>query len=66
MTNPSFSINCNGRLITIEHVMVMGILNATPDSFYDGGQFKQLNYAVEHAAKMLAEGADIIDVGGVS
>ncbi|MFT4969398.1 MAG: dihydropteroate synthase [Chitinophagales bacterium] len=42
------------------------MLNATPDSFYDGGQFKQLNYAVEHAAKMLAEGADIIDVGGVS
>lgn len=44
----------------------MGILNVTPDSFYDGGRFNTLDYAVEHAANMLAEGAQIIDVGGMS
>lgn len=47
-------------------VAIIGILNVTPDSFYDGGQFQELNFAVEHAAKMIAEGADIIDVGGAS
>lgn len=65
-TNPSFSINCRGKLHVFDRVVLMGILNATPDSFYDGGQFTELNFAIEHAAKMLAEGADIIDVGGVS
>jgi len=44
----------------------MGILNTTPDSFYDGGRYNQLDLAVEHTAKMLAEGAHIIDVGGAS
>lgn len=66
LTNPSFSINCSGKLHEFNHVAIMGILNATPDSFYDGGLHNNLNFAVEHAAKMLAEGADIIDVGGVS
>jgi len=66
LTNSYFSINCSGKLHDFHQIAVMGILNATPDSFYDGGQYSNLNFAIEHAAKMLAEGADIIDVGGVS
>lgn len=46
--------------------LIMGILNVTPDSFSDGGQFFDLDRAVAHAAEMLADGADIIDVGGES
>lgn len=45
---------------------VMGILNATPDSFSDGGQFNEVKAGIEHAIKMIEEGADIIDVGGES
>ncbi len=44
----------------------MGVLNVTPDSFSDGGQFFTFNQAVAHAEQMIAEGADIIDVGGES
>jgi len=47
-------------------VHVMGILNVTPDSFSDGGEFLQPSAAVEHALEMVADGADIIDVGGQS
>ena len=61
-----FSINCNGILKEFNSVAVLGILNATPDSFYDGGKHNNLNFAIEHTAKMLTEGADIIDVGGAS
>lgn len=46
--------------------LVMGILNVTPDSFSDGGKYSFLENAIEHAKKMAAEGADIIDVGGES
>ncbi len=46
--------------------MVMGIVNVTPDSFSDGGQFLNTNAAVAHALKLVEEGADIIDVGGES
>lgn len=45
---------------------VMGILNLTPDSFSDGGRYTDTNAAVEHALRMVEEGADIIDVGGES
>ncbi len=48
------------------HTYVMGILNVTPDSFSDGGSFNTLDRAMEHVEQMLAEGADIIDVGGES
>ena len=47
-------------------MLVMGILNVTPDSFSDGGEFETLDSAVSHGLKMLAEGADIIDIGGES
>lgn len=46
--------------------LVMGILNVTPDSFSDGGQYNSVEKAVEHARKMVADGADLIDVGGES
>ena len=46
--------------------LVMGILNVTPDSFSDGGRFQSLELALSHAEQMIAEGADIIDIGGES
>ena len=49
-----------------ERTLIMGILNVTPDSFSDGGQFLSADKAVAHAEEMIAEGADIIDVGGES
>jgi len=49
-----------------EKTLVMGILNTTPDSFYDGGKYTNLDKAIEHALAMEKEGADIIDVGGES
>jgi dihydropteroate synthase len=47
-------------------MLVMGILNVTPDSFSDGGQFNTVDSAVAHGLEMLREGADIIDIGGES
>jgi len=56
-----------GRTLPMgERTLVMGILNVTPDSFSDGGQFFSLDKALEHAHQIIAEGADIIDVGGES
>lgn len=49
-----------------QRTLVMGILNVTPDSFSDGGEFFSLEKALAHAEQMIAEGADIIDVGGES
>jgi dihydropteroate synthase len=49
-----------------EGTAVMGILNATPDSFHDGGEYTTVEAAVEHAERMVGEGADIVDVGGES
>src|SRR5215469_18525645 len=46
--------------------VVMGILNVTPDSFFDGGRFHNIEAAVSHAKKLAAEGCDIVDVGGES
>ena len=47
-------------------MLVMGILNVTPDSFSDGGEFESFESAVAHGLAMIAEGADIIDIGGES
>ncbi len=46
--------------------LLMGILNVTPDSFFDGNQYQQLDKAIAHAEKLIAEGADILDIGGES
>ena len=48
------------------HCYIMGILNVTPDSFSDGGRYNNLDNALKHTEQMIAEGADIIDVGGES
>lgn len=54
------------RKISLERRLVMGILNVTPDSFSDGGEYLSVDNALQQAEKMIAEGADIIDVGGES
>ena len=67
LLNPSFSLNCNGRLLSLRQPVVMGILNVTPDSFYDGGRFDESRQAqTDQVAKLLEQGAGIIDVGGAS
>ncbi len=60
------TLNCNGKLVSLSSPVVMGILNITPDSFYDGGKFFSEDKIIEHTRKMIAEGATIIDVGGQS
>lgn len=64
--NNSFSINCNGRLVDLSSPKIMGILNLTPDSFSDGGQFNDEKLALLQAEKMIKEEADFIDVGAQS
>ena len=54
------------RLLAPGRPLVMGILNVTPDSFSDGGQFLDLEVAIAHARRMAAEGADILDIGAES
>jgi dihydropteroate synthase len=54
------------RQIAIDRPLVMGILNVTPDSFSDGGRYSKVDLAVERAEEMIAEGVDIIDIGGES
>jgi dihydropteroate synthase len=56
----------NAAALIGEQPLVMGVLNVTPDSFSDGGQFTQLDLALDHAEKMIHQGAAIIDVGGES
>ncbi len=55
-----------GYLETGKNTLVMGVLNVTPDSFYDGGKYLDLDKALNRARKMVEEGADIIDIGGES
>ena len=54
------------RLLAQNRPIVMGILNVTPDSFSDGGQFIDPHSAIQHARRMIDEGADILDIGGES
>ncbi len=60
------TINCKGNLIDLTSPKVMGILNVTPDSFYDGGKYKDENAILRQVDKMLEEGATFIDVGAYS
>lgn len=61
-----FTLNCKGRLLLIDKPLVMGIINATPDSFYGGSRVNSVDDIVAKAEKMLNDGADIIDIGGQS
>lgn len=60
------NINCNGNLIDLTTPKVMGILNVTPNSFYDGGKHKEINSIIHQVDKMLSKGADFIDIGAYS
>ena len=62
-----FQWNLGSRSLELgRRTLIMGILNVTPDSFSDGGQFLDRDKAVEHATRLLEDGADIIDIGGQS
>jgi dihydropteroate synthase len=61
-----FTLNCKGRLLVIDKPIVMGIINATPDSFFAGSRFNSVNEIVVEAEKMLNDGANILDIGGQS
>ncbi len=63
---PKRFILSSGRKLSFHSPLVMGIVNITPDSFYDGGRYFDADTAVKHAEKILDEGADIIDLGACS
>ena len=60
------TINCNGRLIDLTEPKIMAILNTTPDSFFDGGRHSNMDQIFEKVESFLAQGAEIIDIGGYS
>lgn len=60
------SINCDGKIVNLDEPLVMGILNATPDSFFDGGKHTDEKNIIAFVKQQLADGAAIIDVGGYS
>lgn len=61
-----FTLNCKGKLLVLDKPAIMGILNITPDSFYAGSRFVEIESILSEAAKMLEDGADILDIGGQS
>lgn len=60
------TINCRGKLLDLTKPRVMGIINVTPDSFFAGSRSDSTEHALDLTAKMVAEGVDIIDIGGIS
>lgn len=60
------SLNCNGRLLFLDQPIVMGILNLTPDSFFDGGSYQNEKQLLAKAEQFLSEGATILDLGAYS
>jgi len=65
MTPASF-LQCGGHRLDLTRPRVMGVVNATPDSFSDGGRYLDPAQAIAHARQLVADGADIVDVGGES
>lgn len=63
---PKYEISGRNKTLDLSQPHVMGILNVTPDSFSDGGQFTAIDKAVAHCQQMIADGATIIDIGGES
>jgi len=59
-------LRCGRYALALDHPLVMGIVNVTPDSFFDGGRHADARAAVAHAQRLVDEGADIVDVGGES
>lgn len=60
------TLDCGGRALALDRPRVMGIVNATPDSFSDGGRHAGVEAAVAHALRLVEEGADLLDIGGES
>jgi dihydropteroate synthase len=60
------TLNCKGKLADLSVPVVMGILNVTPDSFFDGGRYNEVDAALHQAERMIEEGAWCIDIGGMS
>lgn len=60
------NINCRGRLIKIDHPMVMGIINITPDSFFEGSRYQAYDSIVKRAEEIIVQGGEMIDIGGFS
>lgn len=65
-THSCQSINAKGTLISFEKPLIMGILNLTPDSFFDGGQHNEHQASLQKAKQLIKDGADIIDIGAYS
>ncbi len=65
-TKQTMTINCKGKLIDLSIPKVMGILNVTPNSFFDGGKYKNEDEIISQVDKMLSEGATFIDIGAYS
>ena len=63
---PNYEISSRDKTLDLSMPHIMGILNVTPDSFSDGGQFNAVDKAIQHCQKMMNEGATIIDIGGES
>jgi dihydropteroate synthase len=61
-----YTLNCKGRLLVIDKPLVMGIINTTPDSFYEGSRFMGESGVLKQAEHMLKAGANILDIGGQS
>ncbi len=59
-------LRCGSYNLTLERPLIMGVVNVTPDSFSDGGDFLQHEAAVAHARRLVEEGADLLDIGGES
>src|SRR5262245_36461936 len=66
MPNTYCQIQCADKVLSLDTPKVMGILNLTPDSFFDGGRYCTTEKALRRVEEMILEGADIIDLGGES
>lgn len=66
MLEPQTTLNCNGQILSLIEPLIMGIVNVTPDSFYDGGVHTEEKKMLTKVEQMLLAGASIIDVGGMS
>jgi len=62
----NYSLNCKGTLVDLSTPKVMGILNLTPDSFFDGGRYQEEDRLLKQAEKLLEDGADFLDLGAFS
>lgn len=65
-TTRRHTLRCRDRILELDAPVVMGILNATPDSFYDGGLYQREEAVVQRAGEMLQQGAMMLDIGGAS